>query len=67
MKAYHLEIEGMGCAHCVQSVTAALTELGAQVLDCSIGAADILYDGGLDAVLAAVDDRGFSVASVTEA
>jgi len=66
MKNYHLTIEGMGCAHCVKSVTQALTELGADVKSCTIGEADILYDGSLDAVREAVDERGFSIASITE-
>lgn len=67
MKNYHLTIEGMGCAHCVKSVTEALTELGAEVKNCIIGEADIRFDGSLDAVREAIDERGFSVTSATEA
>ena len=67
MKSYHVSIEGMGCDHCVKSVTEALSDLGAEVKSCTIGQADILYDGSLDALREAVDDRGFAVTSITEA
>ena len=64
---YHIAIEGMGCAHCVKSVTDALTALGATVENCVIGGADIGYDGDMQAVTEAIADRGFEVAAITEA
>lgn len=67
MKRYQLAIEGMGCAHCVKSVTEALCALGAQVHTCAIGAADVSFDGSVDAMKQAVAERGFAVTHVTEA
>ena len=67
MKRYVLTIEGMGCAHCVKSVTEALTALGATVENCVIGGADIAFDGDTAAVTEAIRDRGFDVTAVTEA
>ena len=67
MKRYQLTIEGMGCAHCVKSVAQALDELGAKVNSCTVGAADIDFDGDVETVKEAVADRGFTVTSVKEA
>ncbi len=67
MIRYQLTIEGMGCAHCVKSVTQALTDLGAQVNNCTVGSADINFDGDLEAVKEAVADRGFTVTNISEA
>ena len=64
---YHIAIEGMGCAHCVKSVTEALTGLGAKVEDCVIGGADIEFTGDTAAVTEAIADRGFDVTAITEA
>ncbi len=67
MKRYQVTIEGMGCAHCVKSVTQALSELGAQVHNCTIGAADLSFDGDIEAVKEAVAERGFAVTGMMEA
>ena len=66
MKHYRLEIEGMGCAHCVRSVEAALTELGATVNDVQIGSADVLWDGDTTAIKSAVEETGFDVKAIVE-
>ncbi len=58
MKTYHIEIEGMGCAHCVRGVEEAL---------CAIGCADVRFDGAVDALREAVESRGFEVSTITEA
>ena len=50
MKTYHIEIEGMGCAHCVRGVEEALSAIGAQVNNCAIGCADVRFDGAVDAL-----------------
>lgn len=65
MKRYLLSIEGMGCAHCVKSVTEALTDLGATVHNCTIGTADVSFDGAVEAIQEAVAERGFTVTNVT--
>lgn len=67
MKRYRLTIEGMGCAHCVKSVTDALTSLGATVHACEIGTAEVLFSGDPNAMKEAVADRGFTVTAVLEA
>ena len=64
MKHYRLEIEGMGCAHCVRSVTDALTEIKASVNDVQVGSADVLWDGDTEALKAAISEAGFEVKSI---
>ncbi len=64
MKHYRLEIEGMGCTHCVRSVTDALTDLRATVNDVQVGSADVLWDGDTEALKAAISEAGFEVKSI---
>ncbi len=64
MKHYRLEIEGMGCAHCVRSVTNALNELKATVNDVQVGSADVLWDGSTDVLKEAISEAGFEVKSI---
>ena len=66
MKQYEFQIQGMGCAHCVKSVTEALTAIGAAVEHCEIGSARIAFDGSREVAVEAIEDRGFTVTSVTE-
>jgi len=66
MKPYHIEIEGMGCMHCVKGVTEALTAIGAEVLSCEIGFADVRFSGSEDVLKEAVEDRGFDVTAIKE-
>lgn len=67
MKAYKITIEGMGCMKCVQSVTAALEAIDAEVKSCEIGTAEVVFDGDAEDLKNAVEDRGFDVASIEEA
>ncbi len=67
MKRYVLTIEGMGCAHCVKSVTEALTDIGASVENCVVGSAAVLFDADTQMLIDAVADRGFTVTNVSEA
>lgn len=64
MKHYRLEIEGMGCAHCVRSVETALKELGATVNDVQIGSADVLWGSDTAALKGAVEETGFDVKAI---
>ncbi|HWR22048.1 MAG TPA: heavy-metal-associated domain-containing protein [Feifaniaceae bacterium] len=64
MKHFRLEIEGMGCAHCVRSVTEALAAIKATVNDVQVGSADVLWDGDTEELRAAVADAGFEVKSI---
>lgn len=64
MKHYRLEIEGMGCAHCIRSVTNALTSLSATVNDVQVGSADVMWDGTTDALKEAISEAGFEVKSI---
>ena len=64
---YHITISGMGCAHCVKSVTEALTAIGATVERCEVGSADVAFDGTTAEMTEAVADHGFDVTAITEA
>lgn len=66
MKAYKIEIVGMGCMNCVRGVTAALEAIGAEVCACEIGVAEVRFAGETDALRTAVEDRGFDVTAITE-
>jgi copper chaperone CopZ len=62
------EVQGMTCAHCVSSVTGALTKLPGVTdvtVDLDAGTVAITSSAPLDdaAVAAAVDEAGYSVAS----
>lgn len=64
MKHYRLEIEGMGCNHCVRNVEKALLAMGAAVNDVQIGLADVLWDGEKTALQNAVEESGYDVKSI---
>lgn len=67
MKAYHIEIEGMGCAHCAMRVEEGLRAVGAQVNACTPGCADVRFDGPSALLREAVEALGFDVSAITEA
>jgi len=60
-----LQIEGMGCNHCVKAVEGALTEVeGVAVHAVEIGAAQISYDPDATdpaRIVAAVEEAGYTV------
>lgn len=66
MQNYRIEIDGMGCAHCVKSVTEALNAIGADVRTCEIGRADVGFDGTESEIQTAISDRGFEVVSIAK-
>jgi len=66
MKAYKIEIEGMGCMKCVASITAALQQIEAEVKNCEICFAEVAFDGDTEDLKTAVEDRGFDVIAITE-
>ena len=61
----HLAIEGMSCAHCVQTVERTLEGLEGVTLNAvEIGKADMLYDPeqvSKSVIVEAIEARGFSV------
>ena len=63
MNALHLQIDGMSCAHCVDSVKKALDALdGVSVDAVTVGSADLRYDPektSRAAVLEAVAQAGY--------
>lgn len=71
IKTYQLNVGGMGCMHCVQSVTRALTQAGFTVLACEIGSARIASELEADtleaAVRAALDDAGYELLEIRAA
>jgi copper chaperone CopZ len=64
MKDLELKIDGMSCAHCVESVRKALDEIdGVDVDRVEVGTARLAYDPERtqpERILAAVSDGGFS-------
>lgn len=62
-----LEVEGMSCQHCVQSVEGALAEIGAKgKVNLEAKSVDIEYDAQqLDVVklTEAIEDQGYDVVS----
>ncbi len=63
----HLDIEGMGCNHCVDAVRTALTNIpSVSVTDVAIGHADVTFDpeeASREDLVSAVEKAGFSVSS----
>jgi copper chaperone len=60
-----LEVHGMSCAHCVSSITAAVSPLpGVTAVDVALDAGTVRIDGAPDvvAVTAAIEDAGYDVA-----
>ena len=64
MQRYQIEIEGMGCDHCIQAVSSAFLALGAELHEVKIGSADISFAGDQSALHSAVEDAGFEVVSI---
>ncbi len=64
MKELELKIDGMSCAHCVESIRKALGEIdGVSVERVEVGTAKVAYDPERtepDRILAAVSDEGFT-------
>lgn len=61
---YTVKIDGMGCMHCVNSVTEGLTAIGAAVEKCEIGTAVVTFAGAKEALIEAIEDRGFTVTAI---
>jgi copper chaperone CopZ len=60
-----LEVHGMSCAHCVASITSAVTPLpGVTGVDVALAAGTVRVDGTPDvgSVTAAIEDAGYDVA-----
>lgn len=65
MKSTTLKVEGMSCAHCVNSVEGALKGLGADAkVDLAGGSVAVSYDEGklsLTAIKDAIEEQGYDV------
>ena len=59
-----LNIEGMGCMHCVAKVTKAMESLGAKVLKCEIGSCEIEGVEDVDLIRETIEGIGFELISV---
>ena len=60
-----LEVDGMSCAHCVASITSAVSPLpGVTGVDVTLAGGTVRVDGSPDpaAVAAAIEDAGYDVA-----
>lgn len=65
MQNVTLNVQGMSCGHCVQSVEKAVRGLGASVkVDLSSGKVDVAFDESsvqLAAIKEAIEDQGYDV------
>ena len=61
-----LNIEGMGCMHCVAKVRKAMEELGANVISCEIGSCEIEGVLDEDKIRDAIEGVGFELISIEE-
>lgn len=65
MTTITLNVEGMSCGHCVNSVEGAMKELGATgKVDLAANTVTVTYDESkltLDAIKEAIDDQGYEV------
>ena len=61
-----IQIEGMGCMHCVAKVKKAMEEIGAIVTSCEIGTCEIESFADQAKVREAIKNAGFEVISIKE-
>jgi len=65
MKSTTLKVEGMSCAHCVNSVEGALKGIGADAkVDLAGGSVAVSYDESklsLSAIKSAIEEQGYDV------
>ena len=70
MERIKLEVKGMSCAHCVDAVSAALSELeGVKVESVAIGSATLTFDpekASIGALVDAVSDAGYEADEALE-
>ncbi|WP_074048605.1 copper chaperone CopZ [Paenibacillus ihumii] len=66
MQTVTLNVEGMSCNHCVNSIEGALSELGASAkVDLSAKSVTVSYDESklsVEAIKEAIEDQGYDVA-----
>lgn len=63
-------VEGMSCQHCVKAVTQAVTEIDPQAhvqVDLANGTVKVDSTATPDAICAAIDEAGYTVAPITPA
>jgi copper chaperone len=67
MKNVTIQVQGMSCNHCVNSVEGALKNLGAQgKVDLAVGQVSVEYDEiklNLEVIKAAIEEEGYTVVS----
>jgi len=69
MTRERIEIDGMGCSHCVEAVRSSLKEMGINVHEVAIGSADISYDRsriGSEQIDAAIAEAGYKATAHNE-
>ncbi|GAA0391322.1 copper ion binding protein [Paenibacillus motobuensis] len=66
MKTITLNVSGMSCQHCVNSIEGALKQVGAEgKVDLATNSVDVKFDENkltLDAIKEAIEDQGYDVA-----
>lgn len=69
MTRERIEINGMGCSHCVEAVRSSLKEMGIHVHEVAIGTADVSYDRsriGREQIDAAIAEAGYTATAHKE-
>ena len=61
-----IQIEGMGCMHCVAKIRKAMEEIGATVISCEIGACRIEPYPDKDRIRSAIENAGFELIAIEE-
>lgn len=59
-----IQIEGMGCMHCVAKVKKAMEDIGATVINCEVGSCEIEPYADTDRIRDAIEGVGFEVISI---
>lgn len=71
MEPLTLQIEGMGCGHCVARVEKTLAKLpGVAVRKVNLGSAEVMYDPGrtpFERIRLALDEEGYTARPVESA
>ena len=59
-----IQIEGMGCMHCVAKVKKAMEDIGANVISCEIGKCEIESYADQDKIRETIEGLGFDLISI---
>lgn len=61
-----IQINGMGCMHCVAKVKKAMEEIGATVISCEVGTCEVEPFADREKIREAIEGAGFELVSIEE-